>query len=177
MMRMPRFQYFAPRALDEAAKILADWGADAAVVAGGTDLFPNMMRRQQTPLRVIGLRGIESLHARAIHDGAANGARGGISLGAMTSLTRLERDQAVRALWPALSNAAALISTPPLRNMGTLGGNLCIDTRCNYWSQNFEWRKAIDFCLKKDGDTCWVAPGSERCWAVASSDTAPVLCA
>jgi 4-hydroxybenzoyl-CoA reductase subunit beta len=95
----------------------------------------------------------------------------------MTSLTRLERDQAVRAAWPALAHAASLISTPPLRNMGTLGGNLCIDTRCNYWSQNFEWRKAIDFCLKKDGDTCWVAPGSDRCWAVASSDTAPVLCA
>jgi 4-hydroxybenzoyl-CoA reductase subunit beta len=173
MMRLPRFQYFAPRKLDEAAAILAHWGAEAQVVAGGTDLFPNMKRRQQTPRRVIGLRGVEALHARS----GGRGAGAGLTLGAMTSLTRVEHDAEVAALWPALSTAAALISTPPLRNMGTLGGNLCIDTRCNYWSQNYEWRKAIDFCLKKDGDTCWVAPGSSRCWAVASSDTAPVLCA
>jgi 4-hydroxybenzoyl-CoA reductase subunit beta len=171
MMRLPRFQYFAPRAVDEAAAILADWGAEAAVVAGGTDLFPNMKRRQQTPRRVIGLRGVAALGARE-----GDAARG-ITLGAMTSLTRVEHDRELAAAWPALTAAAASISTPPLRNMGTLGGNLCIDTRCNYWSQNYEWRKAIDFCLKKDGDTCWVAPGSPRCWAVSSSDTAPVLCA
>jgi 4-hydroxybenzoyl-CoA reductase subunit beta len=174
MMRLPRFQYFAPRALDEAAAILADWGADAQVVAGGTDLWPNMKRRQQTPRRVIGLRHVLKLHEREVH---GHGSHAAITLGAMTSLSRLERDDAVEALWPALTKAASLISTPPLRNMGTLGGNLCIDTRCNYWSQNYEWRKAIDFCLKKDGETCWVAPGSSRCWAVASSDTAPVLCA
>ena len=171
MMRLPRFRYFAPRELDEAARLLADWGAEAQVVAGGTDLYPNMKRRQQTPTRVIGLRGIGALHA-------ASGAPGDcIQLGAMLSLTRLERDDGVRAAWPALASAARLISTPPLRNMGTLGGNLCLDTRCNYYDQNYEWRKGIDFCMKKDGEICWVATSSPRCWAVSSSDTAPVLCA
>src|SRR5262249_48754449 len=142
MMRLPRFQYFAPHSLDEAARLLAHWGAEAQVVAGGTDLWPNMKRRQQTPRRVIGLRGIERLRGRSGEP------RAGLELGAMMSLARIERDPAVHAAWPALAHAASLISTPPLRNMGTLGGNLCIDTRCNYWSQNYEWRKAIDFCLK-----------------------------
>jgi 4-hydroxybenzoyl-CoA reductase subunit beta len=171
MMRLPRFQYFAPQQIAEAVALLSTHGPDAQVVAGGTDLYPNMKRRQQTPRRVIGLRGIRALHERR------PSATGGLTIGAMTSLTRLERDEAVRAAWPALARAAALISTPPLRNMGTLGGNLCLDTRCNYYDQNWEWRKAIDFCMKKDGQVCWVAPGSARCWAVASSDTAPVLCA
>jgi 4-hydroxybenzoyl-CoA reductase subunit beta len=171
MMRLPRFHYFSPADVREAAKILSDWGPEAQVVAGGTDLYPNMKRRQQTPTRVVGLRSIAALHATS-GDG-----KHGLTLGAMTSLTRLERNAVVQQSWPALAAAANLISTPPLRNMGTLGGNLCLDTRCNYYDQNYEWRQGIDFCMKKDGDTCWVAPGSERCWAVSSSDTAPVLCA
>jgi 4-hydroxybenzoyl-CoA reductase subunit beta len=170
MMRLPRFRYHAPRTVAEAAALLADHGPDAQVVSGGTDLYPNMKRRQQTPTHVIGLRGIAELR-RSSTDG------GRITLGAMTTLTALERDGRVRAAWPALARSAQLISTPPLRNMGTLGGNLCLDTRCNYYDQNWEWRKGINFCMKKDGEVCWVAPGSSRCWAVASSDTAPVLCA
>jgi 4-hydroxybenzoyl-CoA reductase subunit beta len=150
---------------------MTELGGEAMLVAGGTDLYPNMKRRQFTPTRVIGLRGIAELY------GVRVAATGALDIGAMTSLTALERDAAVNSRWPALARAARLISTPPLRNMGTLGGNLCLDTRCNYWNQNYEWRKSIDFCLKKDGSTCWVAPGSQRCWAVSSSDTAPLLCA
>jgi len=78
-------------------------------------------------------------------------------------------------LFRSLATAAGVVSSPQLRNMGTLGGNVCVDTRCNYYNQTFEWRKAIGFCMKKDGDICLVAPGSPRCWAVSSSDTAPVL--
>jgi 4-hydroxybenzoyl-CoA reductase subunit beta len=79
--------------------------------------------------------------------------------------------------YPVIAQAARLISTPVLRNMGTLGGNLLLDTRCNYYDQNYEWRKGINFCLKKDGETCWVAPGSPKCWAVQSSDLVPVMVA
>jgi 4-hydroxybenzoyl-CoA reductase subunit beta len=93
------------------------------------------------------------------------------------TLTRVSQQQTVITGYPALATAAGLVSTPQLRNMGTLGGNLCVDTRCNYYNQTYWWRQAIGFCLKKDGDTCWVAPGSSRCWAVSSSDTAPVLLA
>jgi 4-hydroxybenzoyl-CoA reductase subunit beta len=171
MMRLPRFQYVAPASLAEAARALADAGPSAMVLAGGTDLFPNMKRRQQTPGTVIGLRGIAALRARTAEPGR------GISLGALTRLSAIEHDPAIAAAWPALARAASLVATPPIRNMATLGGNLCLDTRCSYYDQSQEWRAAIGYCMKREGDTCWVAPGSDRCWAVSSSDTAPVLCA
>ena len=170
MMRLPRFRYLAPRSLAEAAAALADLGPEAAPLAGGTDLLPNMKRRQQTPATVVGLRGVPELRARS-----GDPARG-LTLGAMAHLSDLERDPALAA-WPALPRAASLVATPPLRNMATLGGNLCLDTRCSYYDQTHEWRESIGFCMKRDGDVCWVAPGSDRCWAVSSSDTAPVLCA
>ena len=171
MMRLPRFRYLAPRSLREATAALADLGPEALPVAGGTDLFPNMKRRQQTPSAVVGLRGVPEL--RAVSGDPARG----LSLGAMSRLCEVAGDRGLSAAWPALARAASLVGTPPLRNMGTIGGNLCLDTRCTYWNQTHEWRRSIGFCLKRDGDVCWVAPGSTRCWAVSSSDTAPVLCA
>ena len=171
MMRLPRFRYLAPASLAEAARALADAGPSAMVLAGGTDLFPNMKRRQQTPGTVIGLRGISALRVRTADPGR------GIAIGALTRLSAIEHDAAIAAAWPALGRAASLVATPPIRNMATLGGNLCLDTRCSYYDQTQEWRAAIGYCMKREGDTCWVAPGSERCWAVSSSDTAPVLCA
>jgi len=174
MMRLPRFRYLAPSSVAEAAAAVADLGPEAAVLAGGTDLFPNMKRRQQTPGTVIGLRGIAALRARSLD--LAGPARG-LTLGALTRLSAIEHDSTIAAAWPALARAASLVATPPLRNMGTLGGNLCLDTRCSYYDQSHEWRAAIGYCMKRDGETCWVAPSSPRCWAVSSSDTAPVLCA
>lgn len=171
MMRLPRFRYHAPRQLGEAAAILADLGAEAAPLAGGTDLLPNMKRRQQTPANVVGLRGIEALSARS-----GDPARG-LTLGAMSRLGVLERDGQLLAAWPALARAAGLVASPPIRSQATLGGNLCLDTRCSYYDQTEEWRAAIGYCMKREGEVCWVAPGSPRCWAVSSSDTAPVLCA
>ncbi|MGZ6142875.1 MAG: FAD binding domain-containing protein [Myxococcales bacterium] len=170
-MRLPRFRHLAPRTVRDAAAMLADLGSDAALLAGGTDLLPNMKRRQQTPATVVALRGIAELH------GSSGDGHGGATIGALTRLSQIENDRALAAAWPSLSRAASLIATPPLRNMGTLGGNLCLDTRCSYYDQGPEWRAAIGYCMKKDGDVCWVAPGSSRCWAVSSSDTAPVLCA
>jgi 4-hydroxybenzoyl-CoA reductase subunit beta len=101
-----------------------------------------------------------------------------MEIGACITLTELSARPPVRhSAYHAVSEAASLVSTPLLRNMGTLGGNLCLDTRCNYYNQSYEWRKAIDFCMKKDGAICWVAPSSPRCWAVSSSDLAPVMVA
>jgi 4-hydroxybenzoyl-CoA reductase subunit beta len=186
MMRLPRFRYCAPRTVVEAAAILAGEGPDAMVVAGGTDLYPNMKRRHQTPKTLVGLRRIEAL--RGIKDigtvgraGAAPGrgraARRGMRIGAGATLTELERHAGLQARYPGLHAAIRTIATPILRNMGTIGGNICLDTRCNYYNQNWEWRRAINFCMKCEGDTCWVAPGSDTCLAVSSSDSAPVLCA
>ena len=148
----------------------ADSGPGSSFVAGGTDLFPNMKRKQQTPTTVIGLGRLAELKGIAFGgDGAA--------FGAGVPLSDLENDPRVQGAYPGLAHAIAEISTPPLRNMGTIGGNLLLDTRCNYYDQNFEWRQSIDFCMKKDGTVCWVAPGSPRCLAVQSADSVPVLIA
>jgi len=165
MMRMPWFDFRAPRSVAEAAKILAGEGPQAMLIAGGTDLVPNMKRRHQTPATLVSLRGVEALRK-------LNGA-----LGAGVTLTQLVESAEVREKYHGLWQAAAQIATPHLRNMGTLGGNLCLDTRCTYYNQSLEWRKAIDFCLKKEGETCWVATASKRCVAASSTDSAPALIA
>ncbi len=171
MMRLTPFEYVAPKTLGESARLLADHGPRAMVVAGGTDLFPNMKRRQQTPEVVVGLRAVREL------GGISAAPDGSLRIGPMTSLERVATDPTVRENAAALASAAGLVSTPHLRRMGTIGGNLCLDTRCNYYDQSYAWRKSIDFCMKKDGPICWVAPSSPRCWAVSSSDTAPVVVA
>jgi len=171
MLRLPKFRYLRPNTIPEAMRMIADGGSEAMFVAGGTDLYPNMKRRQQTPKIVIGLESVRAL--RTVKGTPAKG----LVLGAGLTLTEVAEDKRVRKGHPAVATAAELISTPLLRNMGTIGGNLLLDTRCNYYDQNYEWRKAINFCMKKDGDICWVAPSSPRCWAVQSSDSAPVMVA
>ncbi len=169
MMRLPSYTYRAPRTLADAAAWLADDPANTMLLAGGTDLIPNMKRRQQTPSTVIGLRSIPELRALSNGDG--------LTIGSGVTLTTLVHDDGVRAKYAGLWQAAAQIATPHLRNMGTIGGNICLDTRCTYYDQTLEWRKAINFCMKKDGDICWVATSSDRCLAVSSTDTAPALIA
>ena len=162
MLRLPWFDHRAPRSVAEAAKILAGEGPKAMLIAGGTDLLPNMKRRHQAPQVLVSLRQVSELKN-------LNGTFGsGLTL---SEVARAEKTPA------ALRHAAVQVATPLLRNMGTLGGNLCLDTRCNYYNQTYEWRKAIDFCLKKDGKICWVATASKRCVAVSSTDTAPALIA
>ncbi|MBP6775209.1 MAG: FAD binding domain-containing protein [Gemmatimonadaceae bacterium] len=169
MMRLPAFKYRAPKTVGDAVLWLAESPADTMLVAGGTDLLPNMKRRQQTPKTVIGLKGVAELSGIR--------ANGSISIGAGTTLTALVNDPAIKSRALGLWQSAAQIATPHLRNMGTIGGNLCLDTRCTYYDQTEDWRKAIGFCMKKDGTTCWVATSSKRCLAVSSTDTAPMLLA
>ena len=175
MLRLPSFRYLEPTTLREALAMKSDAGPHGVYVAGGTDLYPNMKRRQQEPKTVISLMGIPELRAAVRRSGAQ--ADGGVAVGACMTLTELTACPPVRDTAPVVGEAAALVSTPLLRNMGTLGGNLCLDTRCNYYDQSYEWRRAIEFCMKKDGHICWVAPSSPRCWAVSSSDVAPVMVA
>jgi 4-hydroxybenzoyl-CoA reductase subunit beta len=174
MLRLPFFTYLQPKTLAEALAMKADAGPDGMYVAGGTDLYPNMKRRHQEPRTVISLMGIAELRTEGREDGRTEG---GVAVGSGVTLTTLSNLPSFRHSYPAVAHAAELVSTPLLRNMGTLGGNLCLDTRCNYYNQTYEWRKAIDFCMKKDGHICWVAPSSPRCWAVSSSDVAPVMVA
>lgn len=169
MMRLPRFEYHAPTTLAEAAKILASDPA-AVIVGGGTDLYPNMKRRHQEPATLVSLRRVASVQGQALVLGKDNALR----LGASATLA----DIALDALAPhALRRAAVQVATPLLRNAATIGGNICLDTRCTYYDQNYEWREAIGFCMKKSGTVCWVAPSSDRCLAVSSTDCAPALIA
>jgi 4-hydroxybenzoyl-CoA reductase subunit beta len=168
MLRLPEFNYFRPRSLKEASKILADLGSDAMLVAGGTDVYPKMKRGQFTPHHLISLRALREL--KGIRQ-----SKDGLWIGAGESLTAVSNHRLITKHFPALAHAAESVSTPQLRNMGTIGGNVLVDTRCNYYDQTFFWRRAVGFCMKKDGDICLVAPGSAKCLAIASSDTAPVL--
>ncbi|MFY9344358.1 MAG: FAD binding domain-containing protein [Planctomycetota bacterium] len=171
MLRLPPFTYLRPKTASEAVALASEHGKRAMYVAGGTDLYPNMKRRHQTPAIVISLQDVPGLHGVDVL------ADGRVVIGAMTKLSLLEHHPTLRQHFPAFAHAVREISTPLLRNMGTIGGNLLLDTRCTYYDQTHEWRESIDFCMKKDGAICWVAPGSPRCWAVQSSDTVPVVCA
>jgi 4-hydroxybenzoyl-CoA reductase subunit beta len=168
MLRLPEFEYHQPRSLKQATKALADLGSDAMLVAGGTDVYAKMKRGQFTPRHLISLSSLRELKGiRQTKDG--------LWIGAGESLTAVSNHRVVAKRLPALAHAAESVSTPQLRNMGTIGGNVFVDTRCNYYDQTFFWRQAVGFCMKKDGDICLVAPGSAKCLAIASSDTSPVL--
>jgi 4-hydroxybenzoyl-CoA reductase subunit beta len=149
----------------------AELGGRAMLVAGGTDLFPKLKRRQFDPDTLVGLA-----HLSALRDTTAHAA-GGFELGALVTLAEATENAGLAEAHPGYVEAAGLVSSPPLRNAGTIGGNLCVDTRCNYYDMTYEWRESVGFCMKKDGDICLVAPSSSRCWAVSSSDTAPMVIA
>jgi 4-hydroxybenzoyl-CoA reductase subunit beta len=182
MLRLPQFRMVEPATWTEAAKLLREHGAAASdiaggtpnvpvmLVAGGTDLFPNMKRRQFTPQVLISLGRVKG--AREISNGSS------LRIAAGATLTEIATHPTVRAKYTALAQAAGVVSTPQLRNMGTIGGNLCLDTRCNWYDQSLFWRTAEGYCMKTHPSVvCRVAPSSPRCLAVASADTVPALIA
>ncbi|MGE4618590.1 MAG: FAD binding domain-containing protein [Planctomycetota bacterium] len=171
MLRLPAFRFHQPETIADAVRILAEDPNNTRIVAGGTDLFPNMKRRHQSADDVISLRRITEL------SGICESDEGALIIGATTTLDAIVRDERVQDRYPSLVTAVRSISSPVLRNTGTIGGNLCLDTRCTYYNQNEEWRRSIDYCMKEEGQTCWVAPSSPRCWAVSSGDSVPMLCA
>jgi 4-hydroxybenzoyl-CoA reductase subunit beta len=168
VLRLPRFKYLRPKTAREAARMAADLGPRAMFVAGGTDLFPKLKRRQFDVETLISL----DFLPREIRNGSNE-----CMVGAGVTLATASTDAHLNKGFHGYAQAAGLVSSPPLRNAGTVGGNLCVDTRCNYYDMTYEWRKAAGFCMKKDGDICLVAPSSSRCWAVSSSDTAPMAIA
>ncbi len=182
-MSLPQFKLLRPTSLEEALKVLAIHTRDVdnshagsantavRVIAGGTDLIPSMRQKLFEPEYVLDLRRIAVL--RGIRPNSA----GGVEIGALTSLRAIESSDFLREHYPVLTEAAATVASPVLRNMGTIGGNICLDTRCLWYNQSLAWRKSCGFCIKKDGDLCHVAPGGRKCWAVFSGDTpAALLC-
>lgn len=168
-MSLPAFSVARPRRLEEALAHLAAHGPEAMLIAGGTDVVPNLQMRLFAPRVLVDLKGLDEL--AGIEFDRARGLR----IGALATITAIAESAVVQQQYPVLAQAAASIASPILRNMGTLGGNLCLETRCLWYNQSSFWRKSCGFCLKKDGDVCHVAPGGKFCWAVWSGDTAAAL--
>jgi 4-hydroxybenzoyl-CoA reductase subunit beta len=174
MLRLPPFQFRVAKTLNEAASILVGEGVaehedNVRLVAGGTDLWPNMKRRHQKARTVVSLMRVPGLKGIDVN--------GDIRIGATTILEDIVRNAAVRERYPAFARAVASISSPPLRHMGTIGGNICVDTRCTYYNQTEDWRRSVSYCMKEEGQICWVATSSPRCLAHSASDSAPMLAA
>ncbi len=167
-MSLPQFRLLRPRALDEAVGFLSKHSGSIRVLAGGTDLIPSLRQKLFEPEYVLDLRGVAQLRGIRLEGGA-------VEIGALTALSAIENSAYLRQHFPVLTQAAATVASPVLRNMGTLGGNICLDTRCLWYNQSLTWRKGCGFCIKKDGDLCHVAPGGTKCWAAFSGDTPPAL--
>ena len=167
-MSLAEFQYLRPRSIEEAVAFLSRHEGHLEILAGGTDLIPSMRQRLFTPAYVMDIRSIAEM--RGVHED-----REYTTIGALTTLTAIERHPQLRRDYPVLTEAAATVASPILRNMGTLGGNICLDTRCLWYNQSLTWRQSCGFCIKKDGDLCHVAPGGTKCWAAFSADTPPAL--
>ncbi len=167
-MSLPDFKLLRPRSLAEAVELLGKH-VDVQIVAGGTDLIPSLKQRLFIPAYVIDIRRIAELRGIRVIPGQ------GTEIGALTTLTEIEHSDLIRRDYPVLQEAAKTVASPILRNMGTLGGNICLDTRCLWYNQSLTWRTSCGFCIKKDGDLCHVAPGGTKCWAVFSGDTPPAL--
>jgi 4-hydroxybenzoyl-CoA reductase subunit beta len=167
MMRLPEFAMISPTSVEEATVLLADLGDRAVILSGGTDLLPNLKRRQHTADIVVYLGRLDGLHGISIEEGK-------VHIGARTTLSEIGSSDMVP---PVLAHTARRIASPSIQNQGTIGGNLCADTRCSWLNVPELWRQSAGPCLKSDGDTCWVAPAKQHCWAVSSSDLAPLLTA
>ena len=168
-MSLPQFKLLRPRTIVEAVGYLDQHSGNVRVLAGGTDLIPSMRQKLFEPEYVLDLRSISAMR------GIKSNADGAVEIGALTSLRAIERSNLLRQHYPVLTEAAATVASPVLRNMGTIGGNICLDTRCLWYNQSLTWRKGCGFCIKKDGDLCHVAPGGTKCWAAFSGDTPPAL--
>ncbi len=170
-MSLPSFEVIRPRTENAAVDALARYGAEVQMVAGGTDLIPSMKQGLFAPRVLLDLKLIREL------DFIRFDPEEGLSIGALTRISTIVASRVIAEQFPVLHQAAKTIASPLLRNMGTLGGNLCLDTRCLYYNQSHFWRDALGYCIKKEGSICHVAPGGRFCWAVFSGDTAPALLA
>ena len=168
-MSLPQFKLLRPRSVLEAVGLLANYASNIRVLAGGTDLIPSMRQKLFEPEYVLDLRAVAAL------GGIKPQSDGSVEIGALTTIREVERSDFLREHFPVLTEAAATVASPVLRNMGTIGGNICLDTRCLWYNQSLTWRKGCGFCIKKDGDLCHVAPGGTKCWAAFSGDTPPAL--
>jgi 4-hydroxybenzoyl-CoA reductase subunit beta len=167
-MQLPRFEHLQPASLGEALDLLAEYGEQAKIIAGGTDLLISMKQRLLTPDHLLDLKTIPQLDF-------IDADNGGLRIGALTKLATIINSSLIRERFPVMAQAAGMVAAPPLQNMGTLAGNLCLNTRCFYYNQSSFWRQARAACYRTGGDRCHVVKGGKRCLATYQGDMAPVL--
>jgi len=168
VLRLPPFSYHKPSSVAEATGLMDQYAEEAMYVAGGTDLIPNMKHRLFEPTHLIALKSVTELSGIREENGD-------LRIGSAETLAEVAGHPEVQKLFPALADAAGHVAGPQLRNAGTIGGNLCLDTRCTYYNQTSFWRGALGYCLKKDGTVCHVTNVGKKCVAAHSADTPPVL--
>ncbi|MGB6821529.1 MAG: FAD binding domain-containing protein [Candidatus Acidiferrales bacterium] len=168
-MTLPAFRVLQPRTVADAVSMLDQHGADAMVIAGGTDVIPNLQMRLFTPRVLVDVKPLREL---ATIDFSP---RDGLRIGATATLTNILDTPWLHDKFAVLASAIGTVAGPLQRNMGTVGGNLCLETRCRWYNQSHFWRQSLGGCLKKDGDICHVAPGGAFCWAAWSGDSAPAF--
>jgi len=176
MLRLQPFEFVKPKSIDETLALLGKHGRAAKLLAGGTDVMPNLKHGLYEPEVVIALSDLGELRGVRLAPEDARDS-GALEIGALTTLETVESHPLVVARAPGLAQAAHSVAGPTQRTMGTLGGNVCLDTRCVYINQTHFWRKSLGYCLKKDGTLCHVIEGGRTCVAAASNDTATMLCA
>lgn len=170
-MRLPRFQYVEPRSIKEAADFLNDHGLESKIIAGGTDLLPSMKQQIFRPKYLLNLCSLPDLDRMEFEEGT------GLRMGALVRLRTLETDRLIREQYPVIAQAAEAVGSVQLRHMGTIGGNLSLDTRCTYYNQSNFWRSCRPKCIKMGGDICNAIGGGKKCFAIFSGDLAPALIA
>ncbi|MBP1732579.1 MAG: aerobic-type carbon monoxide dehydrogenase, middle subunit CoxM/CutM-like protein [Deltaproteobacteria bacterium] len=171
MMRLPPFQYVAPESLEQACRFMEEYGSESKLMAGGTDLVPSLKLGNLAPRHIVNLSAIPHLDEIGFDE------RSGLHLGALVKLHSLEKSPVILEKYPAIAQAATCVGSPQLREMGTVGGNLNIETRCLYYNQPDFWRAFRPTCIKMGGDTCNAIGGGRKCFAVFSGDLAPVMIA
>lgn len=169
-MRLKEFKHYEPRSLSEVCSLLKEYGNKATVMAGGTDLIVRMKYGVTRPVHLINLKKVEGLNnicevGKALH------------IGALATLTQVRSSSLVKERYPVLAEAALSVGAAQLQNMGTIGGNICLEPRCWYFQQGNSWRQSRPNCFKNSGAVCYMAKGSKRCYALYSGDTAAALLA
>lgn len=170
-MRLPRFLYVEPASLKEACLFLEEHGQESKLMAGGTDLLPSMKLGLSTPKWIMSINTLPELNKVEFDEGS------GLRIGALVKLSALEGTSVIREKYPIIAQASRCVGSPQLRQMGTVGGNLSIDTRCDYYDQPDFWRDCKPKCIKMGGETCNAIGGGRKCFAVSSGDLAPALIA
>ena len=167
---MKNFEYLKPKTVEEACSLLAKYKGEARLLTGGTEMVVRMKQRIESPKYVVDLKGVSGL------DKISNGT-GGLKLGSLVTLKSIETSPVIRKKFGILAQAASKVGSSQLRNRGTIGGNICLDSRCAYFNQSYHWKKSFPVCLKAGGEVCHVAKGGDICFAVCSADTVPALIA